>query len=170
MSDFTEVLQLKIQELEDEIEEYEDSISRMKAKIETLNELLEESPEPKTTKPLQPVKVSTKPRGRPKGSRNKKKVIASKGKTDTSDEDGRVVLTEAEQSSLGGMEGTDPEIARRLSSRKFAPKARPMDSYGPGVRPDPEEDYGKRKSSGGGKKKSSDTPKSHTNITIEDEE
>jgi predicted nuclease with TOPRIM domain len=124
MSEFVEALQLKIQALEDEREELEDSLSRIDAKLETLRELLEEeSGEPAP---------APKKRGRPKGSKNKKKAPAKKA--EPKKDDGRVPTDEL-LAEAATMEGTDPEIAKRLASRRFTAQPREGRSYGPGVHP-----------------------------------
>ncbi len=76
MSEFTEVVQRKIEALEDELSECEDTASRLKAKITTLQELLdgETGASP------------SKKRGRPKGAKNKKQ----KDSTTSAPRDNRV--------------------------------------------------------------------------------
>jgi len=146
MNDFTDTLQLKVDSLEDQCSELEDEISRVRAKIETLQELIEE--EGGTPAP----KKSTKPRSRKSRKRTAKAAPDLAEKRADPDEFNDI-LREA-----SSMEGTDPEIAARLSGRKSSGQAGPRTSYGPGVHPD------------SGKKPSGDgETKSDKSITVEDE-
>lgn len=126
MTDLATALRDRISALEDEREELEDALNRVTARIGVLEELLvEECGEEGPAKP------APKKRGRPKGSKNKPKAPAkrtTKKKEPEVEDD--PVLQEAMR-----MEGTDPEIAERLSKRKFTPVARPDRSYGPGIHP-----------------------------------
>lgn len=158
MNDFTDALSLKISALEDELEECEETVFRIQAKIEMLNELLiEEEGFKGASKPPVSAHARKGKKGRPKGSKNRKKRAASKSKTSSSS-DGRVLLSEAELSQVEDMEGTDPEVAKRLSSRKFVAHPRGDYSYGPGVHP------------GEGKKLADDPgARADTTITVDDE-
>jgi len=131
MTDFSNAVRAKILELEDEKSEYEDAIAHVDSKIALLEELLEDEPPA-------PSSSGTKKRkpGRPKGSKNKKtakrsKTTKSAKKTST----GQSNLDPSILEEASKLEGTDPEIAKRLASRRFVANPRPPSSYGPGVHP-----------------------------------
>ncbi len=159
MNDFTDALSLKISALEDELEECEESVFRIQSKIEMLNELLiEEEGFKGASNPPVSAHARKGKKGRPKGSKNRKKRAAPNPKA-SSPSDGRVLLSEAELSQVEDMEGTDPEVAKRLASRKFVAHPRADQSYGPGVHP------------GVGKKPAGETrSRADTVITIDDED
>ena len=159
MSDFTEALGLKISALEDDLGECEETVFRIQAKIEMLNELLiEEEGSKGASKPPIPTHVRKGKKGRPKGSKNRKKKAGAKSNA-ADPSDGRVLLSDAELSQVESMEGTDPEVAKRLSSRKFVAHPRGDYSYVPGVHP------------GEGKKPAGDSgPKADATVSIDDEE
>lgn len=116
MSDFIQALGLKIAQLEDDKEVLLSKVSEIDAKISILKELQgDEAGE-------QP---SLKKRGRPRGPAKEKEVEQPKNYGSANPD----VLAEARQ-----MEGTDPEMAARLATRKSNRSAGPVKGYGPGVR------------------------------------
>jgi seryl-tRNA synthetase len=108
MSDFTEALRAKINDLSAQRDDLEEKMANLTVRIDVLLQLIAE--EGGNADPVVPKK-----RGRPK----KSKVVDAE--TDS-------VLLEASQ-----MEGTDPEIAERLRNRRFEAAPRPMTRLGPGI-------------------------------------
>ena len=143
MSEFIDVLQRKLELLEVERDDLADRISILTAKVVTIQELLDEEAGSPTVKK----------RGRPRGGKNKQK----KGSASTAPRDNRVDLSELAEAAA--MEGTDPEIAERLSSRTLAPSPRMQESYGPGVHPGE-----------GGKRRGDQAVQSDATISIEDDD
>lgn len=145
MTDLVAALQDKISALEDEKEELEDALQRIEIKLETYAELLAEETDEAAPAP--------KKRGRPKGSKNRKKAPAKKkaaSKNAPKDE-----LWEQAAGSVPDGGSTPEEQERAL--RRFNPTPRDTPHYG--VRAGtPEEVMGE------GKKQS----KGYVNIAVED--
>lgn len=118
MSEFRSALQDKILELEGLRAEYDEKVANLDSKLEVLRELLVEE-SPRTAPPKVDAVPAPKKRGRPPKKTVELTVNAG------GDE---ALLNEAR-----AMEGTDPELAARLSSRPFNPTARPPVSRGPGI-------------------------------------
>mgnify|MGYP005857036601 CR=1 FL=1 len=122
MTSLVDALQERISCLEDEQGELEDSLNRVVGKIQVLKELLEEESGETSTKKTskgKPKKVKKSTKKRPEVS-------------DSKDEN-------PEQydlfSQVSHMQGTPPDVAERLSKKKFTPTPRPVYDYGAGVHP-----------------------------------
>lgn len=117
-TDFIAALGDKILALEGDKDELEEALDSVEARLEVLQELLDEEggKSPAST---------PKKRGRPKGSKNKK----------TSKRKSSAQALDPVQAEASRMKGTDPEVAERLSTRKFTPAPRQVTSYGPGIHP-----------------------------------
>lgn len=125
MTSLADALKERISCLEDEQGELEDSLNRVVEKIQVLKELLEEElGEPVNNKPSK-----NKPKKVKKSAKNK---TGAKVTADSQDQN-------PEQRDLfsqtSRMEGTPPDVAERLSKKKFTPVARPVYDYGAGVHP-----------------------------------
>ncbi len=120
-TDFVVALKSKILSLEGDKDELEEDLANIDARLEVLRELLAEE----GCHQLDDVVAKSKKRGRKKGSKNKK---TSKRKADPAELD-------PVQEEASRMKGTDPDLAERMSKRKFVPAPREVQSYGPGVHP-----------------------------------
>lgn len=120
-TDFIAALKAKILSLEGDKDELEEDLANVEVRLEVLQELLTEEGDHQ----LEDVIVKSKKKRRKKDSKNKK---ISKRK---------VIPIESDpiQEEASRMKGTDPEIAERLSKKKFVPVARQVESYGPGIHP-----------------------------------
>ena len=130
MTNFTDALQEKIDELEDEKERLDD-------KIELLRELMESETGKRGV-------VSKRKAGRPKGSKNRGKKAASvHAPKDELYEEAMQQLAKREEG------GTSPELQAKLT-KQFNPTARAASKLGPGItagtKKQVEEAAGQRKS------------------------
>lgn len=110
MTDLADALRAKINDLGAKKDALEEEMGNLDARISVLFQLLKE--EDGDTTPAAPKK-----RGRPR------KVASTPVDPETAS-----VLSEA-----ATMEGTDPEVAARLSARKFEPAPRPVQRLGRGI-------------------------------------
>lgn len=141
MNEFRIALQEKISDLECRRTELEETFANLDSKLEVLRELLsDEKFSPVNKAPA----AEPKKRGRPP------KKIVELTVNAGGDE---ALLNEAR-----AMEGTDPELAARLSTRPFNPTARPPVSRGPGIRVGTGRTPGEHADN-----------KGHVQITVEDE-
>jgi len=119
MTNFTEALQEKIDELEEEKE-------RIDEKIDLLQELMDGEGGKQTKKAGKALAAKSRKAGRPKGSKNKKKGESAHAPKDEIYEEAMKQLAKSEEG------GTSKELQEKLTKR-FNPTARPERSLGAGI-------------------------------------
>jgi len=119
MTNFTEALQEKIDELEEEKERIDD-------KIDLLQELMDGEGGKQTKRVGKALAAKSRKAGRPKGSKNKKKGESVHAPKDEIYEEAMKQLAKSEEG------GTSKELQEKLTKR-FNPMARPERSLGAGI-------------------------------------